>query len=256
MEARQISLNPSTVAWRLGFIAALLVAINLAMQLYRLATHHAQVPGLALMTLDGEHNIPALFSTGLLIGASLLLTLVAYLARAQRSGDASKWLILAAGFAFMGLDESMSFHERLIEPVRHMMGGQHLGLFFFAWVVPAIVLCLALGLYFLPFLLRLPRSSAIAFVVAAVVYLGGAVGVELVEGWWREGHEYRNLGYHALVCLEEGMEMAGVILFIRALLAHIARVHGSLLIEFDGAQAPVSAGDATRKPVGLHPVGR
>lgn len=256
MEARQISLNPNKVAWGLGFIAALLVAVNLAMQVYRIATDQAQVSGLALVTLDGEHNIPALFSTGLLVGASLLLALVAYLARVQRSGDVSKWLILAAGFAFMGLDESLSFHERLIEPVRHMMGGQQLGLFFFAWVVPAIVLCLALGLYFLPFLMRLPRSTAIAFVVAAVVYLGGAVGVELVEGWWREGHEYRNLGYHALVCLEEGMEMAGLILFIRALLVHVARVHGSLLIEFHGAEAPVPTGDATHKPVGLHPVGR
>lgn len=251
MDVRQISLNPTTVAWRLGFLAALLVAVNLAMQLFRLLAHQEHVPGLAMLTLDGEHNIPALYSTGLLLGAALLLALIAYLARTTRSGDVSKWVILAGGFALMGLDESMSFHERLIEPMRTLLGGQHLGIFFFAWVVPAIVMALVMGAFFLPFLLRLPRASAIAFVIAAAVYLGGALGVELVEGWWREGHGHRNAMYHALVSLEEGMEMAGVILFIRALLAHIARSFGSLQIDFDGSVAAAQA--PSKAPAGLHP---
>jgi hypothetical protein len=224
-------------------VAALLVALNLGLQLFRLLAHQEHVPGLAMLTLDGEHNIPALFSTGLLIGASLLLALIAWLARTQRSGDVSKWVILALGFAAMGVDESMSFHERLIEPMRALMGGRDLGIFFFAWVVPAIAMAVALGAFFLPFLLRLPRASAIAFVVAAAVYLGGALGVELVEGWWREGHGHRNAMYHALVSLEEGMEMAGVILFIRALLAHIARCFGALQFDFDGTGAPATSSD-------------
>jgi hypothetical protein len=256
MDVRQIPIHPTTVAWRLGFVAASLVAINLGMQFYRLIAHQEHVPGLALLTLDGEHNVPALFSTGLLLTASALLALIAMLARRERSSDTFKWMVLAAGFAFMGLDESMSFHERLIEPMRSMLGGEHLGIFFFAWVVPAIVLALALGAYFLPFLLRLPRASAIAFVIAAAFYLGGALGVELAEGWWREGHGHRNAMYHALVSLEEGMEMAGVILFIRALLAHIGICFGSLQLDISGVPAAVDAQAPAADPPKLHPVGQ
>ena len=256
MDVRQISIHPTTVAWRLGFVAASLVAINLAMQFYRLIAHQEHVPALSLFTLDGEHNIPALFSTALLIAASGLLGLIAMLARRERSPDTIKWVVLAAGFALMGLDESMSFHERLIDPMRSMLGGQHLGIFFFAWVVPAMILALALGAYFLPFVLRLPRASAFAFVISAAIYLGGALGVELVEGWWREGHGHRNAMYHALVSLEEGMEMAGVILFIRALLSHLGSCFGALQFEISGAPATIDVQAPAGEPTKLHPIGR
>jgi hypothetical protein len=253
-DARSISIDPTAVAWALGFVAIVLVALNLGMQLFRLFANREHVPGLAMLTLDGEHNIPALFTCGLLLTAAILLALIAMLARRERSTDTSKWILLSAGFAAMGLDEALSFHERLIEPMRALMGGQDLGIFFFAWVVPAIVLVGVLGAYFLPFLLRLPRPSAVAFVIAAVVYVGGVIGVELVEGWWREDHGHRNAMYHALVSLEEGMEMAGVILFIRALLAHIASSFGELRVGFhDSRAARAQLRDARAL---LHPTGK
>jgi hypothetical protein len=256
MESRQLSLHPGTVAWRLGLVAALLVALNLSMQLFRLVAHREHVPGLAMLTLDGEHNVPALFSTGLLLAASMLLGLITLLSWRERSSDTPKWAILCAGFAIMGLDEALSFHERLIDPMRALLGGRDLGIFFFAWVVPAIVLVASLGLFFLPFLRRLPRASATAFVLAAAFYLGGALGVELVEGWWREGHGHHNAMYHVLVSLEEGMEMAGVILFIRALLAHLALCFGALHLDFGGEPAAAPDLPAVHARAGLQSIGK
>lgn len=232
----KISIAPSRVAWRLGLVAGLLVATGLAMQILRLAMHRDYLPGLALVTLDGEYNVPALFSFLLLITASALLAFIALLERQRRTADAGKWAILSAGFLLMALDEAVSVHERLIEPLRVLLGGTHLGIFFFAWVIPAIGLVIVLGVFFLPFLLRLPRRAASAFVLAAGIYLGGALGIELFEGWWREQHGHRNAVYHVLVSLEEGMEMLGVIVFIRALLDYLGAHHFEVRLAFEVAE--------------------
>lgn len=244
------------VTWTLVAVALLFVATNLGMQAYRLFAHQEHVLGLWMMTLDGENNLPALFSMGLLLCASGLLALITLLEHRQRAPDAIKWLILAAGFLVMAVDESMSIHEKSIEPLRAMLGGGHLGIFFFAWVIPAIVLVAALGLYFLPFLLRLPRRTAIAFAISAALYLGGALGTELVEGWWREGHGHRNLTYHILVSTEEGLEMMGAICFINALLAYLAIHYGEVRLGFSAAPAAQGAADPVSDPAsdpGLQP---
>jgi hypothetical protein len=250
---KKIRLDPSAIAWRLAVVAMLFVATNMGMQAFRILAHHEHVFGLAMLSLDGEFNLPSLFSTVLLLSASALLALIALLESRDKAPDTAKWVLLAMGFLAMGMDETLSIHERLIAPVRNLLGGQHLGIYYFAWVIPGIALAVALGMFFLPFMLRLPRKSAIAFAIAAAIYLGGALGVELVEGWWREGHGHRNLLYHMLVSMEEGMEMVGAILFIHALLDYIARQHGALQFRFDGAaeaasETPPPAAGAPRGP--------
>ena len=239
MDTKKISLDPSAITRRLAAVALLFVAINLGMQMYRLFAHQEHVFGLAMMSLDGEHNMPSLFSTVLLLSASMLLALIALLEARRHAADTSKWVILAAGFLLMGMDENLSFHEKMIDPLRALLGGSHhhLGIFYFAWVIPGIALVVALGVYFLPFMLRLPRRTAIAFAISAAVYLGGALGVELIEGWWREGHGHKNVIYHVLVSTEEGMEMLGAIAFIHALLGYVARQFGEVRIGFEGVAA-------------------
>lgn len=236
MNARKISLDPWAITWPPALAAVLLVAANLGMQAYRLVAHQEHVVGLAMISMDGENNLPALFSTLLLFCASLILALIAVLERRHEGIDVSKWAILAAGFLLMTLDEALSFHEKTIAPLRALLGGQHLGIFFFAWVIPGFALVCVLGTFFLRFLFRLPRRTAIAFVISAAIYLGGALGIELIEGWWREAHGHTNLVYHVLVSLEEGMEMAGVIVFIHALLSHIAQRYGEVRFAFIGAR--------------------
>lgn len=248
MDTRKISLNPSVITWGLVLLAVLLVAANMGMQAYRLIAHQQDVAGLPMINLDGEHNLPALFSTGLLVCASLLLTLIAALEHRHRAPDTSKWAILAAGFLLMALDEALSLHEKTIEPLRGLLGGEQLGIFFFAWVVPAMALVAILGAFFFRFMFRLPRRIALAFAVSAAIYLGGALGVELVEGWWREGHGHRNLVYHGLVSLEEGMEMIGVIAFIHALLSYIAMRFGEVRFGFDDARAAANATAPASQP--------
>lgn len=237
MDIRKITFNPWTVTRPLILVAALFVVIHVAMASYWILSHREYVTGYALVSLDREQNLPALFSTFLLVSAAALFVFIAMVERASGSRDFRQWQILAVGFVLMALDEYLALHERLIEPVRRLLGGGNMGILYFSWVVPALVLIAVLGVYFLPFLRRLPRRTMIALMISAAIYLGGAVGVELFEGWWREGHAYRTIGFHLLVTLEEGMEMAGVITLIHALLRHLARRFGDVQIHFEGAPA-------------------
>lgn len=250
MAIQRITFNPWTVTRPLALVAVLFVAIHLTMASYWILSHREYVTGYALLSLDREQNLPSLFSTFLLFSASALFAFNAIVERASGSRGFRQWQILAVGFVLMALDENLAFHERLIEPMRRLLGGGHLGLLYFAWVVPALVLIVALGVYFLPFLLRLPRKTMIALITSAAIYLGGAVGVEFFEGWWREGHVYRTIGYHLLVALEEGMEMAGVITLVHTLLRHLARRFGDVQIHFEGASTEEAFAAAATRPAG------
>ncbi|QNP40681.1 hypothetical protein [Lysobacter solisilvae (ex Woo and Kim 2020)] len=239
MDIRKVSINPWAVTLPLALVAAFLAVVSLSLASYWILSQQEYVTGFALLSLDKEESIPALFSTFLLFADAIVLLFVATLERDSRDGR--KWQLLALGFTVMAMDENLALHERIIEPMRHLLGGgkggSHLGIFYFAWVIPALGMIAVLGAYFLPFLLRLPRRTMFALMTAAAVYLGGAVGVELIEGWWREGHGYRTLGFHLLVTLEESMEMAGAILLIHALLRHLARRFGDVQLHFEGAAA-------------------
>lgn len=235
MDTQRITLNPWSVTRPLAVVAAMFVVIHLAMASYWILSQREYVTGFALLSLDKEQGVPSLFATFLLVAASLLFAFIATVERASGSRDSRQWLILAVGFALMAMDEHLALHERLIEPMRSLMGGGRMGIFYFAWVIPALVMIVALGLYFLPFLRRLPRRTMLALIASAAIYLGGAVGVELFEGWWREGHAYRTLGFHLLVALEEGMEMTGLIVLLHALLRHLGRRFGDVQIHFEAA---------------------
>lgn len=254
MDINRIVLRPSTIAGALALGAVALVIANVVTQWIRLTTAHKHLFGLVqLFSLNGEQNLPALFSTALLFFAALLLAIITMLEKNRAAPDVSKWAILAAGFLLMGMDEQLSIHERLIPPMRALLGGGELGIFYFAWVVPGIVLVAVLGLFYLRFLFRLPARTTALFTVAAVLYLGGALGVELIEGWYEENYGRRNLIFSAFITLEEGLEMAGVIVFIHALLTYIADHHGEIRFGFDTARAP--AWIATRASLQGKPAG-
>jgi hypothetical protein len=132
----------------------------------------------------------------------------------------------------MAADEVASFHERLIAPMRELWGGQDLGVFYFAWVVPGMLLVLVLGLCYLRFLANLPAKTRFAFLAAAALFLGGAIGMELVGGWYAESHGLNTLTYATITTVEEGLEMAGAIVFIRALLVYLADTYAEVRFRF------------------------
>jgi len=237
MVINQISLNPSSIARVLGVVAFLLVLASIGGQLTAYLTGHAHVYGLVrLFYVDAEENIPTGFSTLLLLFAALLLAVITVLKRKQTGSPVSYWAILAFGFLFIAADEAVSLHEMLTEPTRKLLGDGNLGVFYFAWIIPGIALVLVLALFFLRFLLCLPAKTRLTFLMAATLYIGGAIGFELIGGRFAELHGQRNLTYSMIVTVEESLEMAGVIIFIWALLVYIADNHKEVRFWFAGVR--------------------
>jgi len=222
MVIHQGSVNPSFIVRLLAAVAFLLVLASAGVQLTAYFTGYDTVYELLrLFYVDAEMNIPTFFSALLLFFAASLLAVITALKRKQRSFHVLYWAILSIGFLFMAIDEVACFHERLIWPLRTLLGGGHLGVFAFAWVIPGIVLVFGLGLFFLRFLLRLPAKTRLTFLMAAALYVGGAIGFELIGGRYAELNGVLNLTYGMLALVEESLEMAGVIVFIWALLVYL-----------------------------------
>ena len=233
--SHQFSVHASWATFWLSMIAGLLVVASVAIQAYKIHTGHERLFGLtSLFNLDAEQSLPMFFSVCLhLIAATLLLGIT--LTESRSSGqDLMRWRLLTVGFAFMAIDEACSLHESLAVPIRAMMGPGPRGIFFFAWVIPAMGLVAVLAFYFVGFLRRLPAPTALAFIGGGILFLGGAIGVEMIGGWYSERHGENTQTYNLITAIEESLEMAGVIVFIRALINHAAYRMQTVGVQFIG----------------------
>jgi len=226
-----ISMDPERIVRSLGMVAALLVLTSIAIQLTDEATGYSSVivhKMMKLLNVDLELNIPAFFSMLILLFASVLLAMITHLKHRDKARYVKHWAALSIGFFLMAFDEAFSIHERLIEPVRSLLGQESLGILYFAWVVPAIFLIVALSLAYLNFVFSLPRYTRRLLFMAGAIYLGAAVGLEFLEGHHVEIFGKENLHYITLATVEEALEMTGVTLFIKALFICLSDMSSSV----------------------------
>jgi hypothetical protein len=231
----KVSLNPNWVARILGGLAFFLVIDSTVAVLTDYYTGHASSFAhkvVKLLYVDLEMNVPAFFSMSLLLFAAVLLAAITVFKKKQMDRYVMHWAILSCGFLFMSFDEIVAVHERLIEPMRAILGEEHLGILYFAWVVPAIALVSFLAVFFLRFLMSLPTKTRLSFLLAASLYIGAAIGLELIEGWHSEIYGKENLIYIALTTIEEALEMTGAIVFIWSLLGYIADNFKEVRLQF------------------------
>jgi hypothetical protein len=259
MQINHISVKPSTIARLLGLVAILLVLVSTAGQVSRfllrhnsskepvrqldvseerntptgpLLGHNILKELFRLFDVSGERNIPTFFSVLLMIFASLLLAGIATLRFKNESRDRFKWIALSLAFMYMAFDEAFQVHEMLTAPTRSLVNSGR-GIFFYAWVIPGIAVVVIFALYLLTFWLRLPRKPRFTFFLAAALYLGGAIGVEIIGGVYADLYGTKNLAYHMISATEESLEMAGLIVFIYALLIYIADTFVEVRFRFD-----------------------
>ena len=113
-----------------------------------------------------------------------------------------------------------------------LLGGRDVGALTLAqWVIPASVVVLTLALLFQRFLNTLPATSRFEFLLSAAIYLCGSFGFELLGADYVKTHAM-DFTYNLFATIEEGLEMAGVIVFIRALLNYLARHHTKVTLNF------------------------
>ena len=124
-------------------------------------------------------------------------------------------------FVLLALDEAAGFHEKLSAPLRDAM--QLTGVLHYAWIVPYALLVAALGIVYARFLLALDPVAKRHLVGAGVVFLAGAVGLEMVGGLIASAETPTEAAFVAAVTCEETV---GVALLVRGLVAYNERHFG------------------------------
>lgn len=233
----QVSLKPKSIIFVLSGFGIFLIIASTVGQSITYLSNYDQLPLFArqlirIFELGAEDNIPTHFSVVLILLSAMLLSFIFFTEKGKSDHPNVYWLILAGGFFFMAGDEAYQVHEKLINPVQNFLPGESFGFFYFAWVIPYSILVITLGIVFYNFLRRLPSKTRNSFLLAGILYLGGAIGVELIGGAYFELHGSDNFTYNMIQTVEESLEIAGLIVFIRALINKISNNHKEVILTF------------------------
>jgi hypothetical protein len=167
-------------------------------------------------SLSYEANIPTWLSACMHATSAILLALIASGTRERGAPFVRHWWGLSIIFAYISIDEFVTIHEKMNSWFNLS------GALYFGWVIPAAVLVSIFVLFYVRFLAHLPAITRFRFIRAGAVFVGGAMGVELLLGYWTDLHGSDNLGYGLIDWVEESMELAGAGLFLSALVAVLA----------------------------------
>jgi hypothetical protein len=193
----------------------LLVAGGLSAELWKAFVGRNTLADLVqFFGLSYEQNLPTWYSSSLLLLCAVCLLLIALDKLQNRAEFQYRWLILSLLFFYISLDEAVTLHEELSRFFKLP------GVLYFGWVIPAGILVFVVGLAYLPFVLKLPPRSRTQFFLAGSLFVGGALGIELLLGWWTDYAGSRNLVYGLIDLVEESLEIAGVSVFLVALLEY------------------------------------
>jgi len=218
----EISLTRQTILRILSATAVFLLLASTAGQLTKYVLGHDTAYGIIhLFNVDDEGNVPTFFSSFLLLFASLLLALITTLKRKSNDPRWRQWAILSCALLYMAIDEASHIHELLYKPADSLLGHHLSQIIYTTWVIFGIVFVVVFSLSYLKFFFSLPPKTQRQFFSAAATFFGGAVGMELVGGFYSGSYGMHNLQYAMLSTVEEGLEMGGVIVLINALLNYV-----------------------------------
>jgi hypothetical protein len=185
---------------------------------------------LKIFNLDQDLTIPSWYSSLILAFSGLLLFLVAMASKRQNPKTVLHWVFLGTIFIYLSADESAAIHEMSL-PLAQKLGLS--GAFTFVWIIVAIPFTLLVGLLYIPFLLVIPRETAIKMLIAGIIYVAGVIGMGMGSGALYDALDFqKNFLFSLLTAVEEGLEILGVTLFIFALLDHLAKNFAGMVFSF------------------------
>ena len=189
---------------------------------------------LTVFDLNEEGNLAAWYSSFTLLLSSTLLGLIACDAVHKRDQYRLHWIVLAIIFLYLSIDETAMLHERTMRRLRNALGLG--GFFYYSWVVIAIPALLVLACSYFRFLMVIQPAVRNPIVLAGVLYVAGALGVEMVEGYYHEAYGY-TATYAMIVAVEETLEMLGILVFLQALFRYLRDHVCEIRLRFDRDRA-------------------
>jgi hypothetical protein len=223
----RLRISPRRAVAVLGAGAALLIAGGILAEISRVGFDRGRLFGLVpLFDLDGEANLPATYSAGLLALAAAAVWLIASWRRQVGASHVGHLRFLALLLLFMAFDEASQIHELLSAPVRAALDLS--GPLYYAWVVVYGAIALGLAVAFVPLVRHLEPRTRTLLLAAASLYVGGALGLELAGSGVADAGGRGTWSYAVLTTIEESLEMAGILLLLHVLLTCLRTACGEV----------------------------
>lgn len=201
-------------------LSLILFSIWLQFSLYFLPDYPLRDISISLFDIDQERNIPVLYSVTALGFCACLLFIIAYKKKLSNDRYLNHWRALGIIFVYIAIDEAISLHERWGQPIKDRFNTS--GFLYYAWVIPASILVVVFLMAFLKFIIDLPAQTKRLFLTAGTLFVGGAIGMELIGGFVVDNYGENNFIYDLCASMEEMLEMLGIVIFIGALLSYMA----------------------------------
>ena len=239
--AGNVGVSPRRVLIGLLLVIAALLTLHAISQVARFQLGRPTLLGITARVYFGaEASIPAWFSSSLMLVCAMLLLWIGSETRRRRRPDARYWVVVGVVFVALSVDEAAVIHEGVSPAFAGITGwlAASVGGVFvplsrkpgYAWAIPGLLLTAALGIAVLGFLRRLPPRTRRLFVLSGLVFLAGAVGMELAGGAYSGEFGADDPTFVALLTIEETLEMSGLSLFVYSLLSHVASAFGTLTL--------------------------
>lgn len=212
------AVSVSTRAVAIG-LSVMVVGLSVASYAMHLLTRAADVGTIAALDVGDEVSLPTWFASGLFVLAALALLVGRQKASAEGSSTRG-WLSLAVVMLALSIDEAVSLHERFGSALRDLLDTS--GFLYYVWVFPALVFVALVAVMQLGWLRSLPSRTRALVVLSGVVFVLGAAGLELLAGAGDEAHGTETLTSVTMTAFEELAEMAGLSLFVVALVDHLS----------------------------------
>lgn len=171
---------------------------------------------------DSADSLPNFFQTATMLLSTLWLWLITQSKQACRDEYAVYWRGLTITFFLLALDEATNLHTMTVKPLRDLFHASHF--LYFTWVVWGIAFVLVFGAAYIKFLRALPTTTRSQFIGAGLMFLSGAIGLEMVEGHFHTLYGSESPLLAAALISEEICEMAGILFFNHALLSYLGKL--------------------------------
>jgi hypothetical protein len=207
-----------------------LLGVNIVLIFFHLVLHYLDLTQdfspfmsdvVRRFSMDAEASIPTWFTQILLFVAAQCFAYIAYQLFRKKKEDRWYWILLSVLALYMSIDEGAELHELLIAPTQSALGISE-GIFFFAWIIPVLIAVALLTLLFARFFFRLDKRTRILLSLSALLFLLGAIGVEMISGSYWESQDFAyDFMYRIFNAVEEGLENTGIILLLFVLFDRI-----------------------------------
>jgi hypothetical protein len=216
-----LEISPTRLIRQFLWITVALIILSTIGQIARHIYQRNNLLGLVdLFYVDAEANIPTAYSTFAWLLCSAAAAMIALIKQQTGDRNAKHWRGFALVFAYLTLDEIAAIHE-LFSQLRRVLPVS--GILHFAWIIPGAIFFLIFAVSSFKFLYTLPLKTRNLLMLAGGVFITGAIGMEMIGGWYASTfNSQSDLPFALITTVEEALEMSGVLVLLYALLSYLA----------------------------------